>query len=597
MRWSVFFGVFWVVLGIWMTEEGSASEGEILFFAEGAGGSGIYAMDFGGGHLRKVGAFSDQELVVTSMSVSRDGEKLLCVLAREEPGAARSVVMKTALPRSGMERYGEDREIGGAEGLQTAVLSPDGGRIAWVGRSADGGMDLWVKDVNATLEGSTHLVHCEVGAQIWSPSFDARSAWIFYAVNRGGNGRLGRVNPGGTVDLLHTMDGERIVSVDGSLDGEIAFMSARGKVLALRSDGSAVRTLGAPTKSESVQPRGVRWSQDGKMCVIGYFPQGMAMITDGGRVEKWTGDGSISRVYGIVAVRPVPEKKDLVSEIRRRATPELVLDSVPSGARITLDGKVMGDTPFRIHLEAGDHRILLEKAFCAPWEQSVYFYNGEKKRILATLEKRGNLRIFSEPPGARLSLDGVFAGLTPVLLESLPAEPRVLEVAYEGREPMRELVSVVPGRTIEVQVVLRKPLLPLLSAKDMVAPASPDPTGPDDVIMWEGTLRKGRSPWGMVYGGLSVGILGAKLVHEKADGMGISMCVGGLLSALVAFPIEKEDDKSQRFRAVREQHEKALQAQERKARLLEAQNAAIEAENREIEAFNRERAGVRVEGR
>jgi hypothetical protein len=277
--------------------------------------------------------------------------------------------------------------------------------------------------------------------------------------------------------------------------------------------------------------------------------------------------------------------------------PELVVDSVPSGARVTLDGKVRGNTPFRTRLEIGSHRIKVEKVFCADWERTLYLSRGEKKRIVAELEKRGNLRVSSEPSGASLFVDGVFAGLTPVTLESLPPEPRIIEVACEGWEPMRDMVSVEPGRTTEVVVALRKPLLPLLKAEDIGRPVKPYVTMPDAE---SGAAKKTlgqRMRWGMFYGGLSMGLMGAKFIYEKADGKGISLCVGGLICAFVAYPREKEGERAEMIRSMRDQNAKIRQYNAETELLLKTRNAAIEAENREIEACNRERAGKRMEVR
>ena len=597
MHWSVFIVCLLVVLGGWISEDVLASQGEILFFAEGEEGRGIYAMDFGGEHVRKVSALSDREAMVTSMSASRDGKKLLCVVAMEARAATRKLVMKAALPRSGMERFMDEREIGGTETLRTAVLSPDGEWIAWVGTAADGGMDLWVKDVGATLDGSKHLVHCKRPAQIWSPSFDEKSARIVYAINSGKSGRLEVVNPEGEVTPLHRMDGERIVSVDWSSRGGLVFMSARGRIFTMRSDGGLLKTVGALPKTEIGQPRVVRWSRDATGCVVGCFPHAVATINEGGSIERWIGSGKFQKVYGTVAVRPVPAKKDLASEVRQRTMPELVVNSVPSGARVSLDGKVRGNTPFRTRLEIGSHLIKVEKAFCADWERTLYLARGEKKRIVAELEKHGNLKVSSEPSGASLFVEGVFAGLTPLTLESFPPEPRIIEVTREGWEPMRDVVSVEPGRTTELEMALRKPLLPLLKAEDIGRTVKPYVTMPDAGSGAAKKTLEQRIRRGLFYGGLSVGLMGAKFVYEKADAKGISMCVGGLICVLVTYPSEKEDERAEMLRAMREQNAKIRQCNAETELLLKTRNAAIEAENREIEAYNRERAGTRMEVR
>jgi len=249
-------------------------------------------------------------------------------------------------------------------------------------------------------------------------------------------------------------------------------------------------------------------------------------------------------------------------------------------------------------MEAGTHRVKVEKAFCADWEKTFYLYRGEKKRIVAKLEKRGNLRVSSEPSGASLFVDGIFAGLTPVLLESLPAEPRIIEVKYEGWEEMRDVVSVEPGRTTEVRVALRKPMYPLLTAEDIGRMVKPYvPMDPDVVMSAKKGLWKQKIPWGIFYGGLSIGLMGAKFVYEKADTKGISLCVGGLICALVAYPAEQEDERAKAIQAIRKQNEAIRRYNAETERLLKEQNARIEAKNREIEAYNRKMVGKQVEVR
>jgi hypothetical protein len=61
--------------------------------------------------------------------------------------------------------------------------------------------------------------------------------------------------------------------------------------------------------------------------------------------------------------------------------------SRPAGARVFLDGTLVGTTPLRgAQAVAGSHRVRLELAGYAPWTATVRVSAGERARIAASLE-------------------------------------------------------------------------------------------------------------------------------------------------------------------------------------------------------------------
>jgi hypothetical protein len=67
----------------------------------------------------------------------------------------------------------------------------------------------------------------------------------------------------------------------------------------------------------------------------------------------------------------------------------LTVDSRPAGARVFLDGKLMGTTPLGIpNVTAGEHAIRLERDGFLHWSSSVRIVAGEQNRVTASLEER-----------------------------------------------------------------------------------------------------------------------------------------------------------------------------------------------------------------
>lgn len=65
----------------------------------------------------------------------------------------------------------------------------------------------------------------------------------------------------------------------------------------------------------------------------------------------------------------------------------VTVESAPSGADITVDGKYVGSTPSKLELAPGNHVILVQEAGYAPWQRTVTITQGEQITINASLEK------------------------------------------------------------------------------------------------------------------------------------------------------------------------------------------------------------------
>jgi hypothetical protein len=73
-----------------------------------------------------------------------------------------------------------------------------------------------------------------------------------------------------------------------------------------------------------------------------------------------------------------------------QAIGSLVVDSLPSGAKVFLDGKPVGTTPLVLtSVIAGSHAVRLELSGHRPWSTSVQVAAGERSKVTGSLELEG----------------------------------------------------------------------------------------------------------------------------------------------------------------------------------------------------------------
>lgn len=66
----------------------------------------------------------------------------------------------------------------------------------------------------------------------------------------------------------------------------------------------------------------------------------------------------------------------------------LSIDSRPTGAKVFIDGKLVGSTPLLLsRVEAGEHAVRIEGDGYRRWSSSVRIVAGERNRVTASLER------------------------------------------------------------------------------------------------------------------------------------------------------------------------------------------------------------------
>jgi len=148
-------------------------------------------------------------------------------------------------------------------------------------------------------------------------------------------------------------------------------------------------------------PAGARVSVDGRD--IGVTPLTLSALANGSHVVRITHQGYVAaeRRVRIGSNQPAQSiEVDLVAARAAReaapppAAPErtsgsLMVDSRPAGARVFVDGALVGTTPFLMDsIAAGDHAVRMELDGFNPWTASTKVVGGERARVSGSLEQR-----------------------------------------------------------------------------------------------------------------------------------------------------------------------------------------------------------------
>ncbi|HYU15702.1 MAG TPA: PEGA domain-containing protein, partial [Candidatus Acidoferrum sp.] len=153
------------------------------------------------------------------------------------------------------------------------------------------------------------------------------------------------------------------------------------------------------------------------------------------------------------AVRPPAEAATLPAAATLAV---LVIDSIPSGARVRLDGRQLPEpTPTSAEIAPRvAHVVELEREGYRRYvDEGVSSRSGETVRITPPLlAERASLSVITVPPGAEVSLDGEVLGETPLHRDDLrPGRDRRLTLRKQDFKPIDLTVEMVDGLRSEIK--------------------------------------------------------------------------------------------------------------------------------------------------
>ena len=130
--------------------------------------------------------------------------------------------------------------------------------------------------------------------------------------------------------------------------------------------------------------------------------------------------------------------------------------SEPDGAEVWIAGELRGVTPLALELLDGDHEGEIRKAGYRSATASFTVQPGVALELppFRLAEALARLRVASVPPGASVTVDGDFAGRTPLDLDVTPREAHRVQLSRAGYRPATRTLTLTPGERHAVEVRL-----------------------------------------------------------------------------------------------------------------------------------------------
>jgi hypothetical protein len=128
----------------------------------------------------------------------------------------------------------------------------------------------------------------------------------------------------------------------------------------------------------------------------------------------------------------------------------VVLESVPEGSEVFIDGRPAGKAPVTTQLPAGPHTVEFRNGGLSQTREIVVVARDRLvERMDWAAKPTGSLQASSEPTGARVLVDGEFRGTTPLTLDGLSAGTHV--VAFESTAgSVQRRVRITANETVSL---------------------------------------------------------------------------------------------------------------------------------------------------
>ena len=153
------------------------------------------------------------------------------------------------------------------------------------------------------------------------------------------------------------------------------------------------------------------------------------------------GKGDIELVHGSQAPLKREKPCSQLSRLEIVTEPALQIDTVPTGAAISVHGVEVGCAPLKLTLSAGEYRIRAEKYGYKPWEMLIRFDGAGDARLPIKLEERPKLAKAYFPMTAEEA-----AEVQRAVAEALGVPLRIEEDLGSGVK--LKMILIPPGRFI-----------------------------------------------------------------------------------------------------------------------------------------------------
>ncbi len=134
----------------------------------------------------------------------------------------------------------------------------------------------------------------------------------------------------------------------------------------------------------------------------------------------------------------------------------MVISSSPGDASVVVNNEYKGKTPLTLEgLDPGTYNVTFSRFGYHKFFTQVNVEPGSVSEVTASLaQETGGLAISTSPAGARVTLDGADAGISPMTIPNLPAGSHMLNVSLAGYTPQEQPVNVIANQTRAVNLEL-----------------------------------------------------------------------------------------------------------------------------------------------
>jgi hypothetical protein len=198
---------------------------------------------------------------------------------------------------------------------------------------------------------------------------------------------------------------------------------------------------------------------------------------------------SLAIVLGVLALRRFPLQRAAEQPRPARVT----INARPDNLEVLVDGDSRGTTPLTLSLAPGNHTLVVRNGsdrrvvpltLAAGADVTQYF----EMRPAEPTATVGRVSIVTDPPGARVSIDGKVQGVSPLTIDDLAPTTHKIS-ASNGAGSAERMVPVQAGSTASVMFSLPKVAGPVGGWLSITAPFDVEVAEGGDVIGTGSTSR------------------------------------------------------------------------------------------------------------
>ena len=239
--------------------------------------------------------------------------------------------------------------------------------------------------------------------------------------------------------------------------------------LVLRLDGHRDASLEVTIAKDKTVKKTVRLLPKPPVLVVQTKPPGASVRVDGDEVGRTPLTTEALEPGEREVVLTLPGHRELRRKVKLEMAKATKLSewleprqgllrvtSAPAGATVRIDGREVGTTPVDgTPVLVGEHTVELVLDRYQTATRKVAIAEDATETVSVTLSASpGRLEVATDPPGAKVLLDGKEVGTTPLSLSAVALGSHVLRLERAGRQPVEQRLEVGAGESKTLTVPL-----------------------------------------------------------------------------------------------------------------------------------------------